>query len=107
MKKSNEKIDSTNIENLLGCGCFQFFVFLCFQWAFLIQSCNTLFMAFAKAMPSQWTCLDGSESFAPFVNGTELNVTLQCEYINSPGGCQNFTWIGEFYSIVPHVSEFA
>lgn len=99
---ADKKSSAPNVETLLGCGCFQALIFLCLQWTGFVLACNMLFMAFGKAMPGHWACLD--EGAGAYENGTKYNQELQCSAINSDTGCTNFTWKGDFYSIVPHVS---
>lgn len=77
------------VEQVLGCGSFQGLAFLCYQWVVMVQAWNTVFMAFGKVVPTKWT----------FGNGTEAS----CECLQSAEGCGNFTWVADFYSIVPHV----
>src|SRR4051794_4804686 len=83
-----------------GCGYFQGLIFVCLQWAGFVQACNMIYMA-SKATPARWACLDnGGEAIGAVENGTRSDEELQCSIINSPTGCKNFTWTGDFYSIV-------
>jgi len=55
-------------------------------------------MAFGKAMPAKWSFENANENGTSLLNGTRD----ACECRKSNTGCGNFTWEGDFYSIVPH-----
>lgn len=102
IKKSTQS--SSAVEKLLGCGRFQGLTFLCYQWICCCSAWNMVFMAFGKAMPKKWSFENSiSNNVSEYGNGT-ANL-FSCKCLEMPGGCQNFTWEGDFYSIVPHVSK--
>lgn len=89
------------VEQLLGCGCFQGLAFVAYQWICFVQAWNTVLMAFGKVMPTKWGFENANDTGIGPLNGTRD----PCKCLESANGCTNFTWEGDFYSIVPHVSR--
>jgi OCT family organic cation transporter-like MFS transporter 4/5 len=100
---SHEK--SAAIEATIGCGKFQFLLYITCQWIVFAQAWNLVAIVFNKVQPT-WTCLDEVVS-----NGTQANESWYQSIMNSSidesekqcairEQCTNLTYSTGYYSIV-------
>lgn len=91
---------SAAIEATIGCGKFQFLVYICYQWIVFAQAWNMVAMLFSKVQPT-WTCLDEDASYNPILwNSSKDERAKQCAIRAT---CTNLTYSHSYHSFVAEV----
>lgn len=96
------------LEIVLGCGAYQVFQFIIYQFVVFLSSANMAFMSFGKVVPQKWTCEweeNGNfsmENFSIFNDSMKWNKSEQCQILLN-GSCNNFYYETDFTSVVTEV----
>jgi len=98
------------LDQVLGCGLYQIFHSIVYQWIIVIMSSNIIMMAFLKKQPHSWICAVWKTNQSSSIDfSTTSLVMYSSEICNSRDNGTDFCafWqpseTMDFYSIVPEV----